>query len=315
MAFTLDPEIAAVFAAMAAQGFSMPSAPRGDWKALRTALTAMTTQLSAMLPAPDVRIESFPITLRDGATIELRWYQKDGVAKSGAAVVYAHGGGMILGSAKLYDPVVAEYVTATGVPFLSVDYRLAPEVEGTTLVDDAFAGLSWVIEKAGDLNVDPSRIALMGDSAGGGIAAGLAIMARDLGIPIARQILVYPMLDDRNTKPDPALVPYATWSFDDNFTGWSALLGNALGSDAVSSIAAPARLQNCAGLAPAYIDVGELDIFRDEDIAYARKLNAAGISVELHVHPGVPHGFDRVAPDSKVARRALMDRRRVIESL
>ncbi len=151
----------------------------------------------------------------------------------------------------------------------------------------------------------------MGDSAGGGIAAGVALLARDRGLKLARQILIYPMLDDRNQAPEDALVPFANWTYDNNFTGWSALLGPAFGSDDVPAAAAPSRARDLRGIAPAYIEVGELDIFRLEDIDYARAIAAAGVSIELHVHPGAPHGFERMAPDSDVARRATADRLRV----
>jgi acetyl esterase/lipase len=222
---------------------------------------------------------------------------------------------MLMGDLDRYDSVVAAYVAATGVPFLSVQYRLAPEVTGTVPMRDTFAGLTWLLEHAAELGVDPARIAVMGDSAGGGIVAGVAIMARELGVALARQILVYPMLDDRNLIPVRAMEPFLTWTYDNNFTGWSALLGEQLGSADVSPVAVPARLADFGGLASAYVEVGDLDIFRDEDIAYAGGLAAAGVPVELHVHAGAPHGFDRFAPDSAVTRRAIADRIRVINSL
>lgn len=223
---------------------------------------------------------------------------------------------MILGSMDLYDATVSRYVSATGVPMLSVDYRLAPEYPDPTPVEDSYAGLRWLAARAGELGVDPARIAVMGDSAGGGLAAGVALLARDRGGPaLARQILIYPMLDDRNTTPDPALTPFAFWTYDDNITGWGALLGDAAGGDGVSPYAAPARVADVAGLPTTYLEVGELDIFRNEDIEYARRISAAGISTELHVHPGVPHGFDGFAPDTAVARRAIADRLRVLSAL
>jgi acetyl esterase/lipase len=186
---------------------------------------------------------------------------------------------------------------------------------GGVPVEDSYAGLAWLASNARDLGVDPARIAVMGDSAGGGLAAGAALLARDRGTPVARQILIYPMLDDRTTVPDPALVPYAGWSYDDNYTGWHALLGDAIGGPGVPEAAAPARARDLAGLPPAYIEVGELDIFRDEAIEYARRLSAVGVSAELHVHPGCPHGFDRVAPAADVVRRSRADRIRVLTSL
>jgi acetyl esterase/lipase len=155
----------------------------------------------------------------------------------------------------------------------------------------------------------------MGDSGGGTPAAGAAILARDRGIAVARQILAYPMLDDRNQTPDPDRAAYLTWTYDNNYTAWSAVLGDQLGTDGVSPVAAPARLADYASLPPAYIDVGDLDIFRDEDIAYAQNLARAGVPVELHVHPGVPHGWERFAPNSSSARRAMAGRARAIASI
>jgi acetyl esterase/lipase len=123
------------------------------------------------------------------------------------------------------------------------------------------------------------------------------------------------MLDDRTTVPDPHLASYAGWSYDDDYTGWHALLGDAIGRPDVPESAAPARARDLAGLAPAYIEVGELDIVRDEAVVYARRLPAAGVSAELHVHPGCPHGFDRVAPAASVTRRSRADRLRVLKTL
>jgi acetyl esterase/lipase len=123
------------------------------------------------------------------------------------------------------------------------------------------------------------------------------------------------MLDDRNTVPDPELASLALWTYDDNATGWGALLGDAIGGPEVSPYAAPARVVDLAGLPAAYVEVGQLDIFRDEDLAYAQRLSRAGVDVEFHLHPGVPHEFETLAPDSAVAQRAIADRIRVLASL
>ena len=221
---------------------------------------------------------------------------------------------MILGSLDTYDTLLSRYVALSGVPFLSVGYRLASDATGTTLAEDVFSGLAWLTDHAVSLDVDPARIAVMGDS-GGAPTAGAAILARDRGLRLVRRILIYPMLDDRNQTPDPALAPFLTWSYVDNYTAWHAVLGDDLGRDIVSPIAAPGRLKDFAGLAPAYLEVGDLDIFRDETIAYAQGLARAGLPVELHVHPGVPHGWERFAPDSATARRAFADHVRVITGL
>jgi acetyl esterase/lipase len=200
-----------------------------------------------------------------------------------------------------------------GVPLLSVDYRLAPEYSGTALVDDGHAALTWLAARAADFDVDPARIAVMGDSGGGGVAAGVAITARDAGVAVAKQLLIYPMLDDRTVDPDAELDGLASWSYDNNFTGWDAVFGDSRGSADVPARAAPARLTDFVGLAPAFIDVGELDIFRDESIRYARNLLLAGVSTELYVRPGLPHGFNRI--DLEISRRSWADRYRAIQSI
>ena len=156
----------------------------------------------------------------------------------------------------------------------------------------------------------------MGDSAGGGLAAGVAILSRDRkGPAVARQLLVYPMLDDRTTTPDPYIAPFAGWSYDDNATAWDALLGAGHEHREVDPPAAPGRLKDAAGLPPAYIEVGQLDIFRDEAIGYALALSRAGVPAELHLHPDVPHEYDAIAFDADVSRRAQTDRDRVLRSL
>jgi acetyl esterase/lipase len=203
------------------------------------------------------------------------------------------------------------------VPALVVDYRVAPEHPDPTPVQDCYAALQWLGEHADSLGVDPGRIGVAGDSAGGGLTAGVALMARDRGGPsIALQMLVYPMLDDRTIEPDPQLPPeWLVWTYDDNVTGWSALLGDRRGGPDVSPYAAPARADDLAGLPPTYLDTGDLDVFRAEDVAYARRLAAAGVPTEVHVYPGCPHGFDAVAPQSSPSRRAMQDRIRRLRLL
>jgi acetyl esterase/lipase len=316
MSYTLDPELVPVMAALAQQAAAAPACERGDWKALREAGNASQASMASLVPpVAGIKTTTYFATAPDGASVELRWYTTGGALQPGPAVVYAHGGGMILGSLDIYDTLVAWYVARSGVPFLSVGYRLAPQATGTMLAEDVFAGLTWLVGHAREVGVDTARIAVMGDSGGGAPAAATAILARDRQVPLARQILVYPMLDDRNQTPDPAREPFLTWTYDNNFTAWSAVLGDAFGSADVSAVAAPARLEDFTGLAPAYIDTGDLDIFRDEDISYAQRLAAAGVPVELHVHPGVPHGWERIAPQSQAAQRALTDRVRTIASL
>jgi acetyl esterase/lipase len=137
----------------------------------------------------------------------------------------------------------------------------------------------------------------------------VSLLARDRGgPPIAQQLLIYPMLDDHANTPDPQLLPFLTWTYDDNVTGWAALLGASAGTDMAPPYAAPARATDLTGLPDTYIDVGDLDIFRDEDIAYARRLSDAGVPTELHLHPGCPHAFEILARGADVSRRAIGDR-------
>jgi len=314
--FTVDPQVAAILAPMAEAMADAPHPAVGDIATRRVALEAMMAETAALQPTPaDVTTTDFHAVAGDGTKVLLRWYAKDGAAP-GSAALYLHGGGMILGSVTLYDAPIARYVSASGVPMLAVDYRLAPEHPDPTPVEDVYAGLRWLHDHAAELGVDPARIAVMGDSAGGGLAAGVTLLARDRGGPaVAHQILIFPMLDDRTTTPDPELVPFATWNYEDNTTGWAALLGDRAGGPDVSPYAAPARAADLTGLPPTYLEVGQLDIFRDEDLDYARRLGAAGVDVEFHLHPGVPHEFETFAWDTDVARRAVADRLRVLGAL
>ncbi|QKX63242.1 uncharacterized protein TRUGW13939_10411 [Talaromyces rugulosus] len=178
--------------------------------------------------------------------------------------------------------------------------------------EDCYAALTWVYEHQVQFSVDIERIAIMGDSAGGCLAACASLLARDRGLfhRLAKQILIYPMLDDRNTTPNLALEPLAPWKVADNITSWTTLLGNGNNHDPVSQYAAPARSETVDGLQSAYIEVevGDLDIFRNESIQYATVLAAADVGVEFHLYPGVPHLFDILAPAIHVTKRALENR-------
>jgi acetyl esterase/lipase len=317
MTFTLDPQVAAVLAAAMEQNGPPPDPPVGDVAGRRALLDAMLGYFNnqAQPVAAGVDICDYKVTTPDGAELLARWYRLPS-SQSRAAVLYLHGGGMIVGSVPIFDGPVSRYVARTGVPMLSLQYRLAPEHPHPAPVEDAYAGLAWLAGHAVELGVDPARIAVMGDSAGGGLAAGVCILSRDRGGPaVARQVLVYPMLDDRTTTPDPYIAPFAGWSYDDNSTAWNALLGPGHEQRDIDPSAAPGRLTDAAGLPPAYIEVGQLDVFRDEDIRYALTLGGAGVPVEFHLRPGVPHEYDAIAFDADVSRRAQNDRDRVLRSL
>ncbi|HEY1710681.1 MAG TPA: alpha/beta hydrolase [Rhizomicrobium sp.] len=211
------------------------------------------------------------------------------------AILHTHGGGFVFGTAQSFLANLQEIAAALDCVIVSVDYRLAPETPFPGSLEDNYAGLKWLYAHADELGADPKRIVVMGESAGGGHAAMLAIAARDRGeVPVIYQALVYPMLDDRTgtTQMPPPHIGAFIWRRGDNAFGWTSLLGVPAGSENVPHGAVPARVENLHGLPPAFIGVGSLDLFLEEDIEYARRLTAAGVPIELHVYPGCPHGFD-----------------------
>lgn len=223
-----------------------------------------------------------------------------------------HGGGMITGHRHMDTPRLADLVEELGVVAVNVEYRLAPEHPDPAPVEDCYAGLTWMSEHAAELGVDPRRIVVMGGSAGGGLAAGVVLLARDRGGPRpAGQLLLCPMLDDRNTTVSSHQYDgIGTWPRAMNLLGWRALLGEKAGDPAadVSIYAAPARAADLSGLPPAFVEAGSAELFRDENVAYASRIWAAGGQAELHIWSGACHGFDIFAPDHEVTRAALSAR-------
>jgi acetyl esterase/lipase len=255
--------------------------------------------------ASDVTIKDQLIPRPDGTHLRVRIYRKIGSSARGA-LLYIHGGGMIVSSIEDYDERCMHYSSNTGLPVISVDYPLAPEAPYPAQIDDALTALAWMHAVADDQGWDRSRIGVGGDSAGGGLAAGTVLKNRDTSGPdVACQMLVYPMLDDRNVIPDSRFPKqFQIWTFVDNQTGWDAYLSGLNDKTDVPIYAAPARATDLSGLPPTYLDTGTLDIFHDEDIAYAKKMIADGVEVEGHIWNGAPHGFDYLAPESSIAKRA-----------
>lgn len=252
------------------------------------------------VPGPDSR-----------GTVRVLVWRSPGAAGKLPAVLEIHGGGYVVGEAGMSAAEHRSLVAATPCVVVSVDYGLAPESAHPALIEECYAALVWMAGNADALGIDAARIGVRGVSAGGGLAAALALLARDRGeIPLAFQHLCCPMLDDRTcTHPEPN--PHAghfIWTRASNHFGWASLLGTEPGGEGVSPYAAPARAESLAGLPPTYIGVGSVDLFIDENLEYARRLIRAGVPVELHVYPGGFHGFE-MAPDSPLAQQARRDHR------
>jgi acetyl esterase/lipase len=226
--------------------------------------------------------------------------------KGRPALLHIHGGGYVMGFAGQFNPALQAVAQNCGCLVVSVDYRLAPETHFPGSLEDNYAALRWLYENSDELGVDRKRIAIGGESAGGGHAAALAIVARDRReYPILFQLLIYPALDDRtgSTRQPPPSIGQFIWNAGSNRFAWTSFLGVPAGSATVPAGAVPARVQNLAGLPPAFIGVGALDLFVDEDVEYARRLIDAGVPTELQVIPGAYHGFDVFVPDAKVSKR------------
>jgi acetyl esterase/lipase len=223
-------------------------------------------------------------------------------------IYYIHGGGMVMLNRFMGIEVPLAWIPETDAIVVSVEYRLAPENPHPALLNDCYAGLRWVSEHFHELGIDPERVMIAGQSAGGGLAAGVALMCRDLkGPKLCAQYLSCPMLDDRNTTTSShQYVEEGTWSRGSNIMAWNAVLGDKAGNEDVSIYAAPARAKDLSGIPTTFIDVGSAEVFRDEDIAYAMMLWASGVQAELHVHPGGFHGFDILAPNSRLGARAAL---------
>jgi acetyl esterase/lipase len=225
-------------------------------------------------------------------------------------IYHIHGGGMVGGNRFTSIDRVIEWIDLFDCVAVSVEYRLAPEHPDPAPINDCFAGLTWTAEQASTLGFDPARLIVVGGSAGGGLAAGTTLMARDRGGPnIYAQVLISPMLDDRNESISSHQIDgLGVWDRASNQTGWGALLGSRRGTDQVPIYAAPARATDYTRLPITYIDCGSAEVFRDEDVAYALAIWAAGGSAELHVWAGAHHGFDVIFPAAKLSALARRTR-------
>lgn len=285
--------------------------PTPSLEALRERMKALTPPLSA--EDGFRRSERFTAEAPGRPPVRMLVYEPLGVAAPMPALLHMHGGGYMLGAPDASDMRSAALARDLGCVVVSIDYRLAPETRHPGPLEDCYAALEWLQDEAAALGVDPTRIGVMGESAGGGLAASLALLARDRGGPaLAYQWLVYPMIDDRTGsvgEPHPYAGEYI-WTAEGNAGGWRALLGETR----PDGYAAAARAEDLAGLPPALIQVGALDLFIDENMDFARRLIRAGVATELHVYAGAIHGFFSMAPASGATAQALADAGRFVKA-
>jgi acetyl esterase/lipase len=305
----VDSELAPALDLLPTMELSLATLP--TW---RTRLIEMFAHIAAQLPtSSQVERKELLVPGPDGAPdVRLLIYTPAAGGTSRPAYFYIHGGGYVMGTPDMADVRNRAIAMDLGCVVAAVDYRLAPETTFPGNIEDCYAALKWLHGHAIELGMDAGRIAIGGESAGGGLAASLALLVRDRGeIPIIHQQLVFPTLDDHN--PDSSH-PYAGefgWTREASRFGWRSLLGREPGGTDVSPYAAAARAERLEGLAPAFIGVGALDLLLEENLEYARRLSRAGVPVELHVYPGAFHGSDMVAQ----ARLSRMHARDQMEAL
>lgn len=242
--------------------------------------------------------------------IEASIFRPQTQSEPGPGILYLHGGGMVFGNRFGGVGAYLPFVAGHGAVVVAIDYRLAPDHPDPIPVEDCFAALSWIADDASDLGIDPRRLIVAGQSAGAGLAAGVTLLARARrGPAIAAQVLVSPMLDDRDDTVSARQVDgIGVWDRVSNATGWAALLGQRRGGDDVAASSAPGRAERLADLPPAFISVGSAEVFRDEAVQYATRIWASGGDAELHVWPGGFHGFENFAPGARISVAAAAAR-------
>ncbi|UUU21869.1 alpha/beta hydrolase [Streptomyces sp. DSM 40750] len=301
----LDPELRSLLA-------DMPLMSRLGPEVLAQLRRLPSTPVESLLAHRQVDRREVTVQAKDGAPIPLSVLSPAHTDRTTAApcVYWMHGGGMVMGDRFSQIDIPLEWLDRFGAVVVSVDYRLAPEATGTTLVDDCYQGLLWVAEHSAELGIDPARIVVAGASAGGGLAAGVTLLARDLGTPaIAAQMLICPMLDHRNTSTSSRQYSNGpgVWTREMNEFGWRSVLGD-LTDDEVPEYVSPALADDLSCLPTTYIDTGSAEVFRDEDAAYATRVWAAGGQAELHVWAGGFHGFDALYPQAHISATARRTR-------
>lgn len=303
----VDPELRPFLDLMPTVTFSAETLPL-----IRKAREQLLDVQKAQRAAPeDIEVsEHFVPGPADAPWVRVIVYRPRAIAAPMPAYLHMHGGGFVVGKPESFADFNERFARELGCLVVSVDYRKAPETRFPGALEDCYAALRWLYAQAGALGVDPARLCIGGESAGGGLAAGLALLARDRDeVPVAFQLLIYPVLDDRTCTRDAGnpQVGEFIWTLDSNRFAWNCLLGTAPGGEDVSPYAAPARAADLRGLPPAFVSVGSLDLFLDENLAYAGRLLHAGVPTELHIYPGAVHGFE-LAATTAIAKAAMRDR-------
>ena len=305
----LDPELAGpvkAFLKLIGGGIKLDDLP-----AVRANSASMTAAMKAQMPViQGVTAIDRKIPGPAGAPkVAIRIYQPTKRPKTLPALLWIHGGGYMLGSIEQEDFMAKQFAVGGECVTVSVEYRLAPENPYPAPLEDCHTALKWLAGQAKRLSIDRSRIAIGGASAGGGLASGLALLTRDQAeVPIMFQLLVYPMINDCNVTPASESLPDTLfWTREANRIGWRCYLACEPGGKGISCYASASRATNLEGLPPAYIAVGDLDLFAQEDIDYARRLIEAGVPTELHVYPGGCHAFDMMVPGANISRKFSAD--------
>ncbi len=301
----IDPELIPPFGDVPSPGFRTDT--------LTEVRASMLAKAVAALPADDdaVRVETLNVPGRgDDPAVRVLAYWPTRAEGPLPVLLHFHGGGYVVGSPERKGTEHRKLAVDLGCVIYSVDYRLAPETPFPGAVEDCYAVLRWIHENASKLDLDTGRIGVIGESAGGGLAASLALLVRDRAeFQLLFQHLISPMLDDR-TAVRPRTNPWTgefAWTQEDNAFGWSALLGEAIGRPDVSPYAAAARAEDLSGLPPTYLSAAALDLLIEEELDYVQRLARAGVPLEMHVYPGAYHGFVPTCPDARVSVAAARD--------
>ncbi len=297
----VDPDFLPLIDLLPAMSFTREALP---------AIRADSEDRFAFVGAPPITPE-IKVIEGEGGPLEVYWYDPAPGSTGRAALLHIHGGGMVIGSARSMQQAPSGMAAALGIPVASVEYRLAPDYPFPAPQNDCYAALQWLADNAEALGVDASRIGITGESAGGGLAAATALMARDRGGPaLAAQFLTYPMLDHRTGSAD---CPYGNpitgefvWTRLHNQFGWECLRGDYAADDERKGWFSPTLAEDLAGLPPTWIGTGSLDLFLDEDLDYALRLVKAGVPVELHSYPGAIHAFNAMA-EATTAKAFIRD--------